>query len=72
MVDAIYVSQATCRVGIRHLTGEKTKSLVYSALTSGDKSLVAEIMVLKRMLNSPAKKALSALPCVALIQEKMK
>ena len=68
-VNAIYPWQATCLLGKGHLTGEK--NLVYSAPTGGGKSLVAEVMMLKRVITSPTKKALLVLPYVALVQEKM-
>ncbi|KAL1954967.1 hypothetical protein VTO42DRAFT_374 [Malbranchea cinnamomea] len=68
-VNAIYPWQATCLLGAGHLTGEK--NLVYSAPTGGGKSLVAEVIMLKRVIESPTKKALLVLPYVALVQEKM-
>eukprot|EP00898_Chlorokybus_atmophyticus_P003722 jgi/Chlat1/4350/Chrsp29S04503 len=45
------------------------RSLVYSAPTSGGKSLVAEVVMLRRLLDTD-RKALVVLPFVALSQEK--
>ena len=52
----------------RTLLGEK--NLVYTAPTGGGKSLVADVLMLKRVLES--KKAILVLPYVALVQEKLK
>ncbi|KAL8959640.1 MAG: hypothetical protein Q9193_003530 [Seirophora villosa] len=51
------------------LTGEK--NLVYTAPTGGGKSLVADILMLKRVLGSSHAKAILILPYVALVQEKV-
>ncbi|KAM5432937.1 putative DNA-directed DNA polymerase [Microsporum canis] len=69
-VNAIYPWQASCLLGRGHLSGEK--NLVYSAPTGGGKSLVADVLMLKRILNCPDKKAILVLPYVALVQEKLK
>jgi DNA polymerase theta len=68
-VNSIYPWQATCLLGKGHLTGEK--NLVYSAPTGGGKSLVADVMMLRRVIGSPRKKAIVVLPYVALVQEKL-
>ncbi|KAI5288066.1 hypothetical protein KEM52_001317 [Ascosphaera acerosa] len=68
-INSIYPWQAACLLGRGHLTHEK--NLVYSAPTGGGKSLVADVLMLKRVLQSD-KKALLVLPYVALVQEKMK
>jgi CRISPR/Cas system-associated endonuclease/helicase Cas3 len=52
------------------LSGEK--NLVYTAPTGGGKSLVAEILMLRRIIEDPVKKAIVVLPYVTLVQEKMK
>ncbi|EFE44367.1 hypothetical protein TRV_00899 [Trichophyton verrucosum HKI 0517] len=69
-VNAIYPWQASCLLGRGHLSGEK--NLVYSAPTGGGKSLVADVLMLKRILTCPDKKAILVLPYVALVQEKLK
>ncbi|KAI5303095.1 hypothetical protein KEM56_000037 [Ascosphaera pollenicola] len=68
-INSIYPWQAACLLGKGHLTHEK--NLVYSAPTGGGKSLVADVLMLKRVLYSD-KKAILVLPYVALVQEKMK
>jgi DNA polymerase theta len=52
------------------LTGER--NLVYTAPTGGGKSLVADVLMLKRIIEHPARKAIMVLPYVALVQEKLK
>jgi hypothetical protein len=69
-VHAIYPWQSTCLLGRGMLSGEK--NLVYTAPTGGGKSMVAEILMLKRVIEDPAKKAILVLPYVALVQEKTK
>lgn len=69
-VNCIYPWQASCLLGRGHLEGEK--NLVYSAPTGGGKSLVADVLMLKRVIEEPTKKAILVLPYVALVQEKMK
>jgi replicative superfamily II helicase len=48
------------------------RNLVYTAPTGGGKSLVADILMLKKIVETPEKKALLVLPYVALIQEKLR
>jgi replicative superfamily II helicase len=52
------------------LAGEKNP--VYTAPTGGGKSLVADVLMLKKILENPGKKALLVLPYVALVQEKQR
>ena len=47
-----------------------THNLVYSAPTSGGKSLVAEILLVKRAMERPTKVSLVVLPFVSLCEEK--
>lgn len=69
-VNCIYPWQASCLLGRGHLTAEK--NLVYSAPTGGGKSLIADVLMLKRVIEDPAKRAILVLPYVALVQEKLK
>ncbi|KAK2746762.1 hypothetical protein FQN55_005489 [Onygenales sp. PD_40] len=69
-VNCIYPWQASCLLGHGHLSAEK--NLVYSAPTGGGKSLVADVLMLKRIIDDPTKKAILVLPYVALVQEKLK
>ena len=46
-------------------------NLIYTAPTGGGKSLVADILLLKRIVEEPSKKAILVLPYVALVQEKL-
>lgn len=66
-IKSIYPWQSSCLLGRGLLTGEK--NLVYTAPTGGGKSLVADVMMLKRVIES--KKAMLVLPYVALVQEKL-
>lgn len=50
----------------------QSKNLVYTAPAGGGKSLVADVVLLKKVIQDPVKKALLVLPCVALVQEKTK
>lgn len=45
---------------------------MYTAPTGGGKSLVADVLMLKRIIDHPGKKAILVLPYVALVQEKLK
>lgn len=69
-IAEIYPWQKQCLMGPGLLKGEK--NLVYSAPTGGGKSLVADIIMLKRVLEDKNAKALLVLPYVALVQEKVR
>ncbi|KAL8714890.1 MAG: hypothetical protein Q9220_001403 [cf. Caloplaca sp. 1 TL-2023] len=68
-IETIYPWQSSCLHGRGLLTGEK--NLVYTAPTGGGKSLVADVLMLKRVLGDPHAKAILVLPYVALVQEKV-
>ena len=69
-INSIYPWQSSCLLGRGLLDGEK--NLVYTAPTGGGKSLVADVLMLKRVIEVPSKKAILVLPYVALVQEKLK
>ncbi|KAF4339524.1 DNA polymerase theta subunit [Fusarium beomiforme] len=69
-IKQIYPWQKSCLKGPGLLTGEK--NLVYCAPTGGGKSLVADVLILKRILEEKGTKALLVLPFVALVQEKVR
>ena len=69
-INAIYPWQSACLSGRNILQG--TKNLVYTAPTGGGKSLVADVLMLKKVIENPTKKAILVLPYVALVQEKLK
>lgn len=80
-VNSIYPWQAACLLGPGHLDG--SRNLVYSAPTGGGKSLVADVLLLKRVLEDTrgvdgiggcgrSRKAVLVLPYVALVQEKLR
>ena len=69
-VRSIYPWQSSCLLGKGVLSGET--NLIYTAPTGGGKSLVADVLLLKRIIEDPNKKALLVLPYVALVQEKLK
>ena len=69
-INSIYPWQSSCLLGHGLLAGER--NLVYTAPTGGGKSLVADVLMLKRVLEDPTKKAIVVLPYVALVQEKLK
>ncbi|KAK5197521.1 hypothetical protein LTR92_003461 [Exophiala xenobiotica] len=69
-VRSIYPWQSSCLLGKGLLEGEQ--NLVYTAPTGGGKSLVADILLLKRIIETPGKKSILVLPYVALVQEKLK
>ena len=69
-VQSIYPWQSSCLLGKGVLAGEQ--NLVYTAPTGGGKSLVADVLLLKKVIEQPTKKAILVLPYVALVQEKLK
>jgi len=69
-VKSIYPWQSECLLRSGALRGDR--NLVYTAPTGGGKSLVADILMLKRVIECPGKKALLVLPYVALVQEKLR
>ena len=69
-VNSIYPWQSSCLLGKGLLAGET--NLVYTAPTGGGKSLVGDVLLLKRIIEDPSKKAILVLPYVALVQEKLK
>lgn len=69
-IKSIYPWQSECLLKSGTLEGEV--NLVYTAPTGGGKSLVADILMLKKVVGSSAKKALLVLPYVALVQEKLR
>lgn len=69
-IQSIYPWQKQCLLGPGLLKGEK--NLVYSAPTGGGKSLVADVLMLKKVLENRDAKALLVLPYVALVQEKVR
>ena len=68
-IRTIYPWQSSCLLGRGLLTGEN--NLVYTAPTGGGKSLVADVLMLKRIIEDRTKKAILVLPYVALVQEKL-
>ncbi|KAL6232994.1 hypothetical protein BDW75DRAFT_8696 [Aspergillus navahoensis] len=69
-VTSIYQWQASCLLGEGLLEGKQ--HLIYTAPTGGGKSLVADVLMLKRIIEDPLSKAILVLPYVALVQEKLK
>jgi DNA polymerase theta len=69
-IRSIYPWQSHCLLQSGALQGDK--NLVYTAPTGGGKSLVADIVMLKRVIEDPESKALLVLPYVALVQEKLR
>ncbi|KAK0618145.1 P-loop containing nucleoside triphosphate hydrolase protein [Bombardia bombarda] len=69
-IKTIYPWQKQCIMGPGLLQGEK--NLVYSAPTGGGKSLVADVLMLRRVLDDRDAKAILVLPYVALVQEKVR
>ncbi|RAK82822.1 DNA-directed DNA polymerase theta [Aspergillus costaricaensis CBS 115574] len=67
---SIYQWQASCLLAPGLLKGDR--HLVYTAPTGGGKSLVADVLMLKRIIENPGRKAILVLPYVALVQEKLK
>lgn len=68
-ISTIYAWQASCLLSPGLLTGQR--HLVYTAPTGGGKSLVADVLMLKRVVET-GRKAILVLPYVALVQEKLK
>ena len=69
-INSIYPWQSSCLLGHGLLEGRK--NLVYTAPTGGGKSLVADVLLLRRVIDDPTKKAILVLPYVALVQEKLR
>ncbi|KAH6660154.1 P-loop containing nucleoside triphosphate hydrolase protein [Truncatella angustata] len=69
-IREIYPWQKHCLMGPGLLGG--SRNLVYTAPTGGGKSLVADVLMLKRVLEDPDAKAILVLPYVALVQEKVR
>ncbi|QSZ29948.1 hypothetical protein DSL72_004466 [Monilinia vaccinii-corymbosi] len=69
-IKSIYPWQSECLLRSGALAGER--NLVYTAPTGGGKSLVADVLMLKKIIQNPEKKALLVLPYVALVQEKLR
>lgn len=69
-VRSIYPWQSSCLLGKGFLEG--TQSLLYTAPTGGGKSLVADVLMLKKVIDNPKQKAILVLPYVALVHEKLK
>jgi len=69
-VNSIYPWQAKCLLADRLLKGEG--NLTYVAPTGGGKSLVSDILMLKKVIENRDKKAILVLPYVALVQEKLR
>jgi DNA polymerase theta len=69
-IKSIYPWQSECLLRSGALGGKR--NLVYTAPTGGGKSLVADILMLKKIIEHPEKKALLVLPYVALVQEKLR
>ena len=69
-INSMYPWQSSCLLGRGLLDG--SNNLVYTAPTGGGKSLVADILMLKRVIEDPRKKAILVLPYIALVQEKLK
>ncbi|KAI1006194.1 hypothetical protein K3495_g2036 [Podosphaera aphanis] len=59
-INSIYPWQSDCLVNSGALGGKR--NLVYSAPTGGGKSLVADVLMLKKITENPGKKALLVLP----------
>jgi ATP-dependent helicase YprA (DUF1998 family) len=69
-INSIHPWQSDCLLRSGALCGEGR--LVYAAPTGGGKSLVADILILKKVIEPPERKALLVLPCVALVEEKLR
>jgi DNA polymerase theta len=69
-IKSIYPWQSECLLRSGALGGDR--NLVYTAPTRGGKSLVADILMLKKVIENPEAKALLVLPYIALVQEKLR
>lgn len=69
-IKSIYPWQSDCLLKSGALRGDR--NLVYTAPTGGGKSLVADVLMLKRVIECPGQKAILVLPYVALVQEKLR
>lgn len=69
-IRSIYPWQSECLLRSGSLSGKR--NLVYTAPTGGGKSLVADILMLKKVIEYPERKPLLVLPYVALVQEKLR
>ncbi|KAM0129234.1 hypothetical protein ACHAO1_008561 [Botrytis cinerea] len=69
-IKSIYPWQSECLLRSGALA--RQRNLVYTAPTGGGKSLVADVLMLKNVIQNPEKKALLVLPYVALVQEKLR
>jgi len=68
-VKNIYPWQKACLEGDPNILNG-LRNLVYTAPTGGGKSLIADILMLKKVIENPDQKAILVLPYVALVQEK--
>lgn len=68
-VKHIYPWQRNCLRGDPDVL-RGSKNLVYTAPTGGGKSLIADVLLLKKVIENPDRKAIVVLPYVALVQEK--
>ena len=69
-VNLIYEWQSRCLTQSGLLEGRD--NLIYTAPTGGGKSLVADVLMLKRIIQNSRSKAIVVLPFVALVQEKLR
>jgi hypothetical protein len=69
-INSIYPWQSKCLLESKLLNGEG--NLVYTAPTGGGKSLVADVLMLKQLVDNPQDKGILVLPYVALVQEKLR
>ena len=69
-IHSIYPWQSECLLDGQLLRGDG--NLVYTAPTGGGKSLIADVLMLKKVIEHPHLKAILVLPYVALVQEKLR
>lgn len=69
-VASIYPWQSSCLLSGTLLKGDQ--NLVYVAPTGGGKSLVSDVLMIKKIIMNPEKKGMLVLPYVALVQEKLR